>query len=135
MHRTDPAQDKILLVLKQTGARRRLAQILGDEGFPVLATSSPAEAFPLLHGRREEIGLIIVNGQSGADGLDFAAECGREFPGIDFLFIVGKASSIAGDCLRREAPETVLPAPFTPEMLAERVGFLRSRAPRVLAEI
>jgi CheY-like chemotaxis protein len=100
-----------------------IREALAPRGFAVFGAKTPDEGLALFQAHREEIDLAVIDLMTQAEGnLDLAAEFERLRPGLPVLYLFGEAESIARCSIQKQAPGSVLAAPFTAEQLIARVG-------------
>lgn len=114
--------EKILLVMEHAGVRKELFRALAHCGMEVLMARSAERALALLRIYNDEIAVAILDASAGKNGLDLAADCGREFPSLPILFVADEKRTVATESIRRASPEALLPLRCNPRTLASRVN-------------
>ena len=132
--RLDPVRKEtqaatVLVVEDEAGVRRLIGHILCGHGFTVLDAASASQGLALFRHHQDRIGLVITDVvMPGMGGLDLAAELERDRPGVHILYMSGYTDSVVVESLKRQAPEVVLPKPFTAASLVDRVTNLLKAA-------
>ncbi len=96
----------------------------------------------MFEANRRRIDLVVVDlVRPAAANLDLTAELERLQPGLSLLYLVSERKTIASCSIQAEAPDSVLIAPFTEQLLMARVDRLLDVVPllpparRLIAEV
>ena len=96
----------------------------------------------MFEANRRRIELVVVDlVRPAAANLDLTAELERLRPGLSVLYLVSERKTIARCSIEAEAPDSVLIAPFTEQLLIARVDRLLDAVPvlpparRLIAEV
>jgi DNA-binding response OmpR family regulator len=119
----------ILVVDDEPELRRFVVDVLQSSGFGSIEAVNEAQGLALFKANRNRIDLVILDMvMPGMSGLDLAAELERQRPGVKVLYISANGSSIAMECIARQAADGVLFKPFTGSTLVERVVHLLEKS-------
>jgi CheY-like chemotaxis protein len=115
----------VLVVDDLRSFSKLIRETLAPRGFAVFGAKTPDEGRALFQAQQGDIDLAVIDLMTPAAGnLDLAAELERLRPGLPVLYLFGTAKSIARCSIEKQAPGSVLAAPFTEEQLIARVGGL-----------
>jgi CheY-like chemotaxis protein len=115
----------ILVVDDRAQIRRLIRQTLEPLGALVFEAANGPEALEIRKQYKGAFTLAIVDFlMPGLNGLDLAAQLGRDAPALKILYMSSAIESIAMESLVRQSPELVLLKPFTLEDLVQRVRSL-----------
>jgi signal transduction histidine kinase/ActR/RegA family two-component response regulator len=124
-------QETILVVEDQAGVRQMVVQLLETLGYTVIAAASPTEALRLAEERDSGLSLLLTDVvMPSMSGRELADRLQRKFGALPVLFVSGYADD---EVLRygvAQGTADLLPKPFTPNELAERVRAALDRARR-----
>lgn len=117
----------ILLVEDDAHIRKLVRAALTKAGYPLLEAQDGSEALSISRSYPLDIPLAILDIMlPHLNGLDLANQLGIERPSTRILYISGLGESVAVETITRAAPMSMLPKPFSPRQLVERVGALLS---------
>jgi DNA-binding response OmpR family regulator len=118
----------ILVVDDDPAVRNFIGNTLRDLGLTVLTAHRLDAALSEIISHGAAIDLAIVDMiMPGGSGLDLAAELGRQWDGIQVLYVSGHHDSVAMDSIAQRSPEQVLLKPFSDQQLIARVLHLLAR--------
>jgi DNA-binding response OmpR family regulator len=121
----EPRTPTVLVVDDLKPFSKLIRDTFAPRGFVVFGAKTPDEGLALFQAHQAEIDLAIIDLMTPAGGnLDLAAEFERLRPGLPVLYLFGTAESIARCSIEKQAPGSVLAAPFSEEQLIARVGSL-----------
>ena len=121
----EPDAPAILVVDDSIPFYQLLRGAFQRRGFAVFGAKSPGEGMALFQAHQAQIGLAVVGLVTPtAANLDLTSDMEHLRPGLPVLYLVGKGRSIARCSIEAQAPESVLPVPFTEEQLIARIGGL-----------
>jgi DNA-binding response OmpR family regulator len=102
-----------------------IRETFAPRGFVVFGAKTPDEGLALFQAHQAVIDLAVIDLMAPAGGnLDLAAELERLRPGLPVLYLFGTTESIARCSIQKQAPGSVLVAPFSEEQLIARIGSL-----------
>jgi len=115
-----PHGDETILIVEDEHAPRRLfVEILSGLGYDVLEAATPVEALKLARKSRRRIDLLLTDVvMPQMSGQELATRLRDEGHVTRVLFVTGYARGAPGKSLPQEH---LLPKPFRPEALAQRV--------------
>jgi hypothetical protein len=124
---------KVLVVDDEAGLRGLIVEYLIWDGIATFEASTADQGLSIVQQHADEIDLAIIDMVlPGTNGLDLAAELGREYPGLTILYISGYVDSVAMQGISRRSPELVLLKPFTERELLDRVHMLLGMSHKVM---
>lgn len=125
-----PAIRTVLVVEDDPLVRRLIVHTLQKKDYTVLETETAETALAVFLSNREAVDLTIVDMLlPGMSGLDLAAELERQQPGLNILYTSGCVTSLAIESIAMRCPELLLPKPFIPSMLIDKVSRLLAAVP------
>ncbi|MHC4716387.1 MAG: response regulator, partial [Planctomycetota bacterium] len=114
--------ETILLVEDEEGVRRLLVDLLGREGYHVLAASGGPEALAAAAEHAGPIRVLLTDVvMPDLSGTELARRLKAERPEMEVLFMTGYADDVAEPSELAELGAAVLPKPFGPEALIRAV--------------
>ena len=120
-HASSAAPARILVCDDDPDARGAIGEMLRGEGHAVIEAADAAAALQALsNGGAIDI-LVTDYAMPIMNGADLAAEAQRLQPGLKTLLISGHPAALRDEILRG----TVLPKPFSPTALADRIAKLQ----------
>jgi len=121
----EPRTPTVLVVDDRKAFSKLIRDTFVPRGFVVFGAKTPDEGLALFQAHQGEIDLAVIDVMTPAEGnLDLAAELERLRPGLPMLYLFGTAESIARSSIEKQAPGSVLAAPFSEEQLVARVDSL-----------
>jgi signal transduction histidine kinase len=115
------APARILVCDDDSDARAAVAEMLCGEGHTVIEAASAAQALQMISAGEAVDILVTDYAMPIMSGADLAAEAARLLPGLKSLLISGHPAALRDESLR----STVLPKPFSPTVLADRIARLQ----------
>jgi DNA-binding response OmpR family regulator len=110
----------IVIVADDEPALRFLCRInLEAEGYRVLEAGDASELGRILEAEGDVVALLLDIGLGADDGIEIARRLRSDRPGLPIAFFTGTALPLSDDV--RALAGSVLPKPFTPELLSETV--------------
>lgn len=126
-----PSAARLLVVDDNESVRLLVERILTDRGYEVVTAATGADAVRVARSSPEPIHALITDVvMPGADGHELATELRELLPGLPVLFVSGFTDHQA---IRDGVPSgdvEFLAKPFSPAVLADRVGALLERVSR-----
>ncbi|HSM92375.1 MAG TPA: PocR ligand-binding domain-containing protein [Anaeromyxobacteraceae bacterium] len=114
--------ETVLLVEDEPAVRNATRRILERCGYVVLAAGTPSEAVRIAGSHRGEIHLLLSDVvMPEMDGVTLGAELRQAHPAMRQLFMSGYPSPLTSASGTLEIGVDLLPKPFSPAQLAERV--------------
>ena len=121
----EPRTPTVLVVDDRKAFSKLIRDTFAPRGFVVFGAKTPDEGLALFQAHQAEIDLAVFDLMTPAEAnLDLAAELERLRPGLPVLYLFGTAESIARSSIEKQAPGSVLAAPFSEEQLIARIGGL-----------
>jgi two-component system cell cycle sensor histidine kinase/response regulator CckA len=119
----------LLLVEDERALRGLVATVLQEEGYLILIADDGLDAIGVAEAHHGEIDLLITDvSMPRLSGVELAQRLLAQRPGLEVLFVSGYSDSrLLGQELN-EKPVNLLPKPFLPDQLIERVAQLTRRS-------
>ena len=122
------ATETILVVEDEPSIRRLVCRALGAKGYSVLEASNGLEGLELANAHPGRIDLLLTDlVLPQMSGWELADRVSKSRPGTRALFISGYSAEVATRLGVAAEGTTLLPKPFTPGELVERVGEVLGR--------
>jgi CheY-like chemotaxis protein len=119
---TPRGTETILLVEDEPSVRLLAARLLNAEGYKVLEAQSGEHALQMYREYPGTIHLVFTDVvMPGMDGTTLAARLKSLHPALKVLFMSGYAESAAAHNGGMGDKDAILPKPFTPEIVLQRV--------------
>jgi CheY-like chemotaxis protein len=119
---TPRGTETILLVEDEPSVRLLAARLLNEEGYKVLEAQSGEHALQMYREYPGTIHLVFTDVvMPGMDGTTLAARLKSLHPALKVLFMSGYAENAAGHNGGMGDKDAILPKPFTPEIVLQRV--------------
>ncbi len=114
--------ETILVAEDEVAVRTVIARVLHAAGYTVVLAASGDEALALVERAATPIDLVLTDVvMPGLDGLALADAVARVRPNLPVVFMSGYADEALDEREVRARSVTILPKPFTPALLLERV--------------
>jgi two-component system cell cycle sensor histidine kinase/response regulator CckA len=114
--------ETILLVEDEEAVRRLAARVLESCGYEVLTASDADEAEDVWDGSRERVRLLLTDViMPGRSGVELARALTEREPRLKVLFFSGYTNSAIAERGPLSPGPDLLPKPFTPESLSNKV--------------
>ena len=128
--RAAPGHETLLVVEDETAVRNLVASSLRNEGYRLLLAASAEEALAIVEAQRGGIDLLLTDAiMPGESGIELARKLVARQPGLPVILMSGYTEETLPTETGIEPPMTLLPKPFTPRDLRQRIrGVLNRQA-------
>jgi PAS domain S-box-containing protein len=126
------SHETLLVVEDETAVRNLVASSLRNEGYRLLLASSAEEALAIAEVHRGGIDLLLTDAvMPGQSGIELARQLVTREPGLPVILMSGYTEETVPTQGGLEPAMTLLPKPFTPRDLRQRIrAVLDRRSPK-----
>jgi DNA-binding response OmpR family regulator len=125
-----PRAPGVLVIDNSFPFSKFIRPMFARRGFAVFCAPSPTQGLTVFGANWRRIDLVVVDlVRPAAANLDLTAELERLRPGLSVLYLVSERKTIASCSIQAKAPDSVLIAPFTAQLLVARVDRLLDAIP------
>jgi PAS domain S-box-containing protein len=122
------SHETLLIVEDETAVRNLVASSLRNEGYRLMLAASAEEALAIVEVHRGSIDLLLTDAiMPGQSGIELARQLVARQPGLPVILMSGYTEETLPAKGGVEPPMTLLPKPFTPRDLRQRIRSVLDR--------